>query len=443
MSLGTESTEKFQQEETEITEKVLHSSLFPPLAPVPILLVVLLLFSIVAQAEVAPVAIRVPEAKAWTGQRVPLFVELRARGSFAGAASFSLPEIPRTVTLKVGSPVVSSQEIDGESWFVQAHELALFSQQSGTVEIPGFEVRFDSRDGFTGPVMEQRVAVPAAHVEIRRPPGSESVGFLVTTESFDLTEEWEPQPGPVAIGAVFKRTIVQRAAQMTGMALAAAPTQAPDGVRVYPGQPEVTDKTQRGEFLGERRETITYLLQKPGTLDLPALTYVWWNPKTEELKSKTLPGVTFEVVVPPSTATGDNAAASTRTWLWVLAAVCATAAGAWQRRRLAALAQQLWLTLNPADRAAARKLRRACRRDHAIEAHAAWNDWRNTQEIGFRPGPELRAAVLGMQRYLLGPASSDSWRGDELARAFEAERAAAKSTGMPRRSAVLPMLNAR
>ena len=122
-----------------------------------------------------------------TGQRMPFYVELRARGSFAGTASFAMPEILRTFILKVGNPVVSSQEIDGESWFVQTHEFALFSQQSGSVEIPEFEVRFGSRDSFTGPVKEQQAQVPAAYVEILSPPGSESVGFLVTTESLDLT----------------------------------------------------------------------------------------------------------------------------------------------------------------------------------------------------------------------------------------------------------------
>ena len=264
----------FQKQKPGISGKVFCSSLMPA---VPILLCFLLLFSMAARAEVAPVAIRIPEAKAWIGQRLPFYVELRARGSFAGAASFSLPEIPRTVILKVGNPVVSSQEIDGDSWFVQTHEFALFSQQSGTLQIPGFEVRFASRDGFTGPVKEQQAQVPAARIEIQRPPGSESIGFLVTTESLDLTENWEPQPqpqpGPVKVGAIFKRTIIQRAAQITGMALAAAPTDAPDGVRVYPGQPEVTDKTERGDFLGERRETITYQLQKPGSFELPELSY--------------------------------------------------------------------------------------------------------------------------------------------------------------------------
>jgi hypothetical protein len=403
-----------------------------------ILFVFLVLFSISLRAEVAPAAIRVPEAQAWTGQRLPFYVELRARGSFAGAASFSLPEIPRTVILKVGNPVVSSQEIDGENWFVQTHEFALFSQQSGTVEIPGFEVRFGSRDGFRGPAKEQQAQVPEAQIEIRTPPGSESVGFLVTTESLDITENWEPQPGPVEVGAIFKRTIVQRAAQITGMALATAPTDAPDDVRVYPGQPEVTDKTERGDFLGERRETITYLLQKPGTFELPELSYVWWNPKTEQLQSKTLPAVTFEVAA----ATGETI--NTRhDWPWLLASAIILGLGVWQRRRVAILLAQYWKKLNPPERVAARKLLRACRHHDAVAAQTAWSQWHSMQDASFRPGPELRAAVTGMQRCLFGPATAGSWRGDELARAFDAECALSKTSGIGRPSPVLPLLNPR
>ena len=330
---------------------------------------------------------------------------------------------------------MSSQEIDGESWFVQTHELALFSQQSGTVEIPGFDVRFGSRDGFTGPVKEQQAQVPAARIEIQRPPGSESIGFLVTTESLELTENWEPHPDPVKVGAIFKRTIVQRAAQMTGMALAAAPTDAPDGVRVYPGQPEVTDKTERGDFLGERRETITYLLQKPGNFELPELTYVWWNPKTEQLQSKTLPAVTFAVA-----ASGENIGMR-RDWLWLLAVMLVTGLGLWQRRRAAILLAQYWKKLNPPEGVAARKLLQACRHHDAAAAQAAWNQWFKMQDASFRPGPELRAAVTGMQRCLFGPATAGSWRGDELAKAFDAKRALSKTSSIGRPSPVLPLLN--
>jgi hypothetical protein len=393
------------------------------------------------RAEVAPVAVRVPEAKAWIGQRVPFFVELRAPGSFEGTAGFDLPQIPGTLLMKIGNPVVGSQEIEGASWFVQTHEFALFSQKPGPLDVPGFSARFTCREGFTGPTKDVQAEVPGWKAEIRRPPGTDRIGFLITTESLDLTETWVPSPGPAQAGAMFKRTIVQRAPQISGMALAPAPATAPDGIRVYLDDPETKDQLDRGDFLGERRETITYLLQKPGTLALPALTYVWWNPKTETLQSKTLPAVTFEVAPAPSKSASAKAGAGHREWPWLLAAALVVGFGTWQERRISGWGRQCWKALNPPDRVAARKLLRACRRHDALAAETAWIAWRNTQRAAFQPDPSLRSAVLGLQRHLFGPAPAANWQGTDLARAFGERLAAAKAHRLRESASALPLLN--
>jgi hypothetical protein len=394
-----------------------------------------------ALAEVAPVAVRVSEAKAWVGQRMPFFVELRARGSFAGAASFDLPQLPGTLLMKIGNPVVGSQEMEGETWFAQTHEFALFSQRPGPLEVPPFPVRFARRDGFTGPATDVEAQAPGWKAEMQRPPGSEGIGFLVTTESLDVTESWDPQPGPAQVGAVFKRTIVQRAPQVPGMALAPTPTTGPDGIRVYPGEASTQDRLERGDFLGERRETITYLLTKPGPLTLPALTYVWWDPKKERLESKTLPAATFEVAAAPALPSAARALADRRAWPWLLMAAVAVGLGGWQWRRFAEWARKAWKTLHPPDRVAARRLRRACRQHDAAAAATAWDAWRSTQGARFQPGPELLAAVVGLQRHRFGPPPAVPWQGGELARSFGAALAAAKSHARRRSPAILPSLN--
>jgi hypothetical protein len=437
----------FEQKAAKIAKRFVDrryslSPSLPLLASVPILLF-FLLFPLCVQAEVAPVAVRVPEGKVWIGQRLPFYVELRAPGSFAGTAGFDLPQLPGTFLMKIGNPVVGSQEIEGESWFVQTHEFALFSQRPGTLEVPPFSVRFASREGFTGPTKEMQAKAPSWKVDIRRPPGSDKIGFLITSESLDITEKWDPQPGPAQVGAMFKRTIVQRATQITGMALAPAPTTVPDGIRIYPDDPEIKDKLERGDFLGERRETITYLLQKPGTLAVPALTYAWWNPKTETLQSKTLPAVTFEVAPAPSAATPAKAGADRVAWPWLVAAILVVGLGVWQKRRIGGWGRQCWNTLNSPDRAAARKLLRACRRHDALAAETAWIAWRKTQDAAFQPRPELRSTVLGLQRHLFGPASGVTWQGDDLARAFGENFTAAKVHSARKVGSALPLLNPR
>ena len=396
-----------------------------------------------AQAEVAPVTVRMAAPNVWVGQRATMFVELRAPGSFEGTADFELPQIPGTLLMKVGNPVVSSGDIEGASWFVQTHELALFSQKAGVLEVPAFPVTFSHHEGFVGPVTEVKTRTSAATIEIRRPPGSERIGFLVTTESLDISESWDRAPGASEVGAMFKRTIIQRAPNLPGMALAPAPTTAPEGIKVYVGHAETKDELERGDFLGERRETITYLLQQSGTLSLPALTYVWWNPETQTLDSRTLPAVTFEVAAPPAAPLPAATAAARRTWPWLLITALVAGLSVWQRHRCSRWAIRGWKSFNPPERVAARQLLRACRRNEAAPAATAWNAWRETQGPGFQPGPELLAAVLGLQRQLFGAVPAAPWRGDDLVHAFKETLAAEKASFSPTAASALPELNPR
>lgn len=405
----------------------------------PSLLISLIMLPGLLWAEVTPVSVRAPEAKAWIGQRVPFFVELRSAGSFAGSASFDLPQLPGILLLKVGSPVVDSQSIEGKNWTVQIHEFALFSQKPGELKIPPFSVRFSRREAFTGPAIDIQTQTSGWIVQIKRPPGSESIGFLMTTESFDLSETWEPEPGAAQVGAIFKRTIVQRAFGISGMALAPATGTSADGIRVYPGNVEIKDLLERGDFLGERRETMTYLIQKPGTITLPEIRYVWWNPKTEQLQSKTLPAVSFEVAPLSATPTLGKMLVGRYAWLWLLALAAGLIAA--QRRRLVRWARQCWKTLNPPERRAARKLLHACRLHDAASAESAWIAWRNAQNAGFKPSPKLSAAVLGLQRHLFGPQPLDLWRGDQLADAFRQYLDAAIDHSSHASASILPLLN--
>ena len=302
-------------------------------------------------------------------------------------------------------------------------------------------MRYAYREGFTGPEQAAEAEVPAWSIDIRRPAGSEQIGFLITTESLDITETWDPPPGgPAEAGTVFKRTIVQRAPQVSGMALAPAPTDAPDGIRVYGGNAETRDQLDRGDFIGERSETITYLLEQPGTRVLPALSYVWWNPATETLQSKELPAVSFEVTPSAEAGVLDTGSSVGQAWTWALAAALLGLV-AWRRRPLTEWAKRFWRRLHPPDRVAARRLLRACRHDNPAEAESAWAAWRSTQGSDFLPGSELQGAVLELMRVRYGPVPEPRWSGTVLAETFKRGHPAGTSAGTPASLPVLPMLN--
>ena len=395
-------------------------------------------------AEVSPVAISTQSNETWVGQRTPFYIELRARGSFAGSAVFDLPQIPGAMVMKIGEPVVGSTELEGESWFTQRHEFALFSQRAGPLEIPPFTVRFSRREGFTGDATDLQEQTTAISFKIKRPPGTESIGFLITTESLDITETWEPAPGTqplkAKVGAVFKRTIRQRSPQIPGMALAPVPSTEPDGIRIYPGNVATNDKLARGAFLGERNETITYLLQQPGILEIPPLTYAWWNPKTETLESKTLPAVSFDVAPPPAAAPDQAEITRTRIWPWLLPVVLIGLL-IWQKNFLLGVIKQLWQWLNPPSKQAARKLLRACRQNNHTAANSAWLSWHKTQASDLQKNPDLNAAIMEMQRHVFGPSTDGAWHGKDLAYAFRSHLSTSKQRQLRGTPSTLPSLN--
>jgi hypothetical protein len=406
-----------------------------------LLIVCCLAWAIEAGAAVQPATVKIPEHTVWVGQRLQFFVELRAPGSFVGTASFTLPQLPGIVAMKIGSPVVGSEDIDGESWFVQTHEFALFSQKSGMLAVPAFTVRFSHKEGFVGPSREVQADVPGWEVEMKRPPGSDQIGYLITTESLDISENWEPQPGPAQVGAMFKRTIVQQAPQIPGMALVPAPTAAPEGVRVYLGNPVTADRLERGNFLGKRQDTLTYLLREPGEITFPALTYVWWNPVSNTLQSKILPAVSFEVSQVPGARASGTLPDLLALWPYLLALTTTICLGLWQKRCLAGWVWQRWKNLHNPERAAERNLLRACRQDDAHAAGAAWQSWRNYQEAAFKSDPELYVATLELQRQTYGHLPATAWKGNEFARIFKKHLARQQQIRLSTDRSGLPLLN--
>ncbi|HAC92583.1 MAG TPA: hypothetical protein DCF63_18425, partial [Planctomycetaceae bacterium] len=285
-------------------------------------------------ADSSFVSVDVAKPNGWVGERIPILVELRTRGTFSGATSFDLPEVSGALLIKVGNPVIGSRNVDGESFFVQTHEFALLSQRVGQVKIPSFPARFATRVGFTGPITESQVSVPPVQIELKRPPGTQELGYLVTTEELVLVEEWSFNPDTVKVGDTIRRTVSQRAAAVPGMALAPLPDTAPAGIRVYATTPEISDRTARGAFEGHRKDVLTYLIQKPGIHILPALVYYWWHPTTNRLESKTLPALTLQVPFPENSEKVEAGDTTNLRWLAVSITCSLIAVVFWKRRLL-------------------------------------------------------------------------------------------------------------
>ena len=283
-----------------------------------LLLAGILLLSSPAGAQVPSEKIRVslaPEGEVKVGQRVTLSIELMTTARFSGSPGFDIPDIPGVIALKLNTFGINSTETaDGVTYSVQGHEFALFAQRPGKRVIEPFDVRFYPTGPGAAPPREVTLKTEPLTLDAVMPPGAEGLSTLICTEGFDLTEAWDPPPEEARVGDAFTRRITMRADDVPGMAF--PPLEVPDirSVGIYPKEPLVNDKTDRGDFTGERTETITYVCEDKGTVTFPEVTVHWWDLKNDSLQVKTLPAVTLKVKANPSLLTGTDAPLPLSSW---------------------------------------------------------------------------------------------------------------------------------
>jgi hypothetical protein len=80
-----------------------------------------------------------------------------------------------------------------------------------------------------------------------------------------------------------------------GISLPPLKLEAPEGIRLYPGAPKVSEKTERGKIEATWTETATYVLEKEGHYTLSEITIMWWNPETRKMNKARLPAVELNV----------------------------------------------------------------------------------------------------------------------------------------------------
>jgi hypothetical protein len=390
-----------------------------------------------AQAHAAePALLRASVAKpgpVLVGEHVTIIVELLTATTFASAPAFEFPTIPGALLMKPEErPVLGTEEVDGETYTVQRHELALFVMRPSVAQIPPFTVRFESAPRFGEKPIAYRLTTPALQVEARMPPGAENLPGLIAAHELRVDQAWHPQPQKARVGDAFTRTMTLTAPDVPGMVFPPLPLTRVDGLAVYAKPPVVQDQVERGDLTGKRIETVTYLCERPGQFTLPALVIPWWDLKNQQLTQVTLPAVTLEVEPGPvqsNDATAPAAVAPGRQWLWwtlgiVLLLVAAMAVLWYKQRALLAAWERRHMQRQVSEAGLFAQLLDACR---ASDARAAYNGllrWLDARHRGpdaatieafltCHPNTDLRRQVEMLQESVLGREAR--WDGVALA----------------------------
>jgi hypothetical protein len=371
-------------------------------------------------AEPAFVELVTPKESApWVGQRTVFAVEVAVEGRFSGSTLFDLPRVVGAILMKPEErPVLSTRTVDDREYSVQRHEFSLFCEQGGEITVPEIHVRCGSIKSFGETPSRHALSVPAFKVTSRIPEGAIPGQVVISTARLEVSEAWNPLPGDAKVGDAFRRTVTLRAADFPGMLLPGFPKPQLEGLAIYFSEPGVQTLTERGEFTGSRVDTLTYLCERPGTVEIPPVIYRWWDPVKSVWKDENLPAVTLDVAPNPNYGSKEpRLAARSRPliqsspWWWALALAVVCIVCVFVLRR----------SLLDEESKTFRQVLRACRDSDAAGAYNAVTRWRYLARAwAATPPTEVSSELVSAQQAIVGLGAS--WDGRRLEKSLKSWR---------------------
>jgi len=301
-----------------------------------------LLPSVLFAAEPIVVRSSVEPQQAWQGQRVLLTIEVLGKDAWSQIPNLPVLQVSGAYVLPSESQGVRVQEqIDGAQYSGQRYQLSVYPQQGGTITIPAVVV--DVKSSVWGETKQgnglTKATVPEVKFSSKVPPGAEAIDWLVSTESFSATQTWSTDATELKVGDALKRKITLTADNVSGMAFKPLSYPPIKGLGIYPAEATVGDKRDRGSLSGQRSEEVTYIFEATVAAKVPALEFVWWDLKNQELKKIVLEGRTVKVTggsVASYSGTSEVNAVAGQAWWYLFGATTLGVIGLWKRKEISA-----------------------------------------------------------------------------------------------------------
>ncbi len=385
---------------------------------------------------------------------------------------FSDPQIENAVVERLGEDKQYKSTINGQNYRVLERHYAVFPEHSGKLEIGpavftgrtvssntqrsrrlnqnGFNNNFFAGTPFGNRGKRIQLRADAITLDVKPRPDSYNGANWLPSQKLILKDSWAEAPPVIRAGEPVTRTLTLEARGLEASQLPDLKAEETSHLKIYPEQPELTNRTDGDWVYGRSVQRYTYVAGQSGKIELPEIRIDWWDSINHKPQTTVLPA--WEILVEPgddesATATTanetvmpDNAHATDQKprpyWQYggVLAVIVMLAAFTLIRRSSSTHRQPAASNYGDADNLDNRSLSRirkalqtACAREDAQAAADALLDW--AAATCSRPPPprslgalaervDRGAAAIRELENALYSASDHGWTGQPLWKAF-------------------------
>ncbi|MDI9819650.1 MULTISPECIES: BatD family protein [unclassified Legionella] len=249
-------------------------------------------------------AAEVNEASPYVNQQVIYTVKLYSSRRLVDA-EYQAPQVEDALLIPLGSGNHYQRVENGRVYTVDEQQYALFPQKSGELKIkpPIFQA-------LVYDVFSKRVKVQANPVslKVKAMPAQFSAARWLPAKQVSLSEAYEDNSLSFKQGSTLVRTVSLQAVAVPAQLLPRLDFAVNHSdFSVYPENPSEKNTIRQGDLIGTTTMKLTYLLDKPGQITIPALKLTWFNTLTGKEERSELPERTLHVT---AVSTGGQASSS-------------------------------------------------------------------------------------------------------------------------------------
>ena len=194
--------------------------------------------------------------------------------------------------------------LNGKAYAVIEKTIAIFPQESGEIRVS--PTRFEARIIANGRITGRKLFESEAHTltvrPIPAPPADHPDAAWLPARDLKVEETWSREPQRLLAGEPISRTVSVSVLGQLETQIPAPDMEQPDGINLYPDQPELSRRFETGGIRGQRTDNYAMLAVGDGEVTLPRLDVPWFNTATERWQVASLPARRLTVLPVPGSA---------------------------------------------------------------------------------------------------------------------------------------------
>ena len=210
------------------------------------------------------------------------------------------PDIPNAKVVTLGENQTTTIQRNGRNYGVVTQSYAIFPEASGNLTIPAVEMTASVRVLNSGRVSRKgvRVATKEKTITVKPIPDAyPKTAPWLPAKNVSVSQRFEPtvNMGPVEVGDTLTQVIIVTAERSTGASIPPLSSALSGGAfRAYPEAAQLINNTRGNDVIGQRIERRNLVPLRPGSLELPSATIVWWDTEANQVKRSSLAATVFQ-----------------------------------------------------------------------------------------------------------------------------------------------------